>query len=121
VLASVALPRMFSGINEAEIAKIKSNIATVRAAIATKYGKNIIQGKDICPQLESINDTDNKYLFENILTYPIKKSLKSVKWDGNGSDYNVSFNGNIITFKYKNTTTENCKFECQTNCDIIDE
>ncbi|GAB6073775.1 type II secretion system protein [Nautilia lithotrophica] len=119
ILAGVAIPRLFTGVSDAEIAKVKTDVATIRTAISTKYGKNVMEGNDVCPALES-STTDNQ-LFEAILTYPIKRNTGTVKWDGNGTDYNVTVDGNVITFKYKNTTADNCKFECQSNCDKIGE
>ena len=118
ILAGVAIPRMFSGIDDAKIAKVKSDVATIRSAIATKYGKNVMAGDDSCPNLE-IDLNDDK-LFEAILTYPIKKS-GSVKWDGNGTDYNVTIDNKVIKFKYLNSSNDACKFECINNCDLIDE
>jgi general secretion pathway protein G len=121
ILAGVAIPRLFSGVSDAEIAKVKTDVATIRSAISTKYGKNVMEGKDECPELET--STSDNQLFEGILTYPIKQNSGTVKWDGNGTDYNVTLDsGNtVITFKYKNTSADNCKFECQTNCDKIGE
>ena len=118
ILAGVAIPRMFSGVDDAKIAKVKSDVATIRSAIATRYGKNVMAGNDICPNLE-INSNDDK-LFEAILTYPIRKS-GSVKWDGNGIDYNVTIDDKVIKFKYLNSPDSACKFECISNCSLIDE
>jgi len=118
ILAGVAIPRLFTGVSDAEIAKVKTDVATVRAAISTKYGKNIMEGNDSCPNLEG---SDSNVLFENILTYPIKKNTGTVKWDGNGTDYNVTVDNTVITFKYRNNSADNCKFECQSNCDKIGE
>jgi general secretion pathway protein G len=121
ILAGVAIPRLFTGVSDAEIAKVKTDVATVRSAISTKYGKNVMEGNDSCPALEA-STTDNQ-LFEGILTYPIKQNRRSVKWDGNGTDYNVTLNGRstIITFHYYNSTADNCKFTCLNNCDKIGE
>ena len=118
ILAGVAIPRMFSGIDDAKIAKVKSDVATIRSAIATRYGKNVMAGNDICPNLE-IDLNDDK-LFEAILTYPIKKN-GSVKWDGNGTDYNVTIDNKVIKFKYLNSSNDACKFDCISNCNLIDE
>jgi general secretion pathway protein G len=124
ILVGVAIPRLFTGVSDAEIAKAKTDVATIRSAISTKYGKNVMEGHDVCPNLEDISkDPHNNYVFEGILTYPVKKNIETVKWDGNGTDYNVTLDGGniVITFKYKNTPADNCKFECQTNCDRIGE
>jgi len=128
ILAGMAIPRLFNGITEAEIAKIKTDVATIRSAIATKYGKNIMEGKNECPSLENTTtDPDNKTLFEGIMTYPIKRNVGDVKWDGDGTDYSVTMGKDTtIYFKYDNKTSNNCKFECDTSktdnrCDLIGE
>ena len=118
ILAGVAIPRMFSGVDDAKIAKVKSDVATIRSAIATRYGKNVMAGDDNCPNLE-INPNDNK-LFEGVLSYPIKKN-GSVKWDGNGTGYNVTIDNKVIRFKYLNSPDDACKFNCISNCNLIDE
>ena len=117
ILAGIAIPRLFSGIPDAEKAKVKTDVATIRAAISSKYGKLVMEGNDSCPDLEK-STTDNT-LFENILTYPIKKSSGNVKWDGNGTDYNVTIDGAVITFEYNKSTESNCKFECKSGCDNL--
>ena len=119
ILAGVAVPRLFTGVDDAEVAKVQSDVATIRAAISTRYGKNIMAGNDNCPSLET--DPSDNQLFEGILTYPIKRNSGAVKWDGNGSDYNVTINGKVITFQYLNNSENNCKFECKDNCSVIGE
>jgi len=122
ILAGVAIPRLFSGISDAEIAKVKTDVATIRTAISTKYGKNVMEGNDSCPSLET-STTDNQ-LFEGILTYPIKQNTGTVKWDGNGTDYNVTIDQKVIKFHYYNDTANNCKFVCDNtngNCSLIGE
>jgi len=121
ILAGVAIPRLFSGVSDAEIAKVKTDVATVRTAISTKYGKNVMESNDSCPALEK--STSDGQLFEGVLTYPIKQNVGNVKWDGNGTDYNVTLDGGntVITFEYQNDTSKNCKFVCKSNCDLIGE
>ncbi|AZV46803.1 ABC transporter permease [Nautilia sp. PV-1] len=121
ILAGVAIPRLFSGVSDAEIAKVKTDVATIRTAISTKYGKNVMEGNDVCPTLET--STTDGQLFEGILTYPIKQNSGTVKWDGNGTDYNVSLDGGntVITFHYDNNTSNNCKFSCVSGCSVIGE
>ena len=128
ILAGVAIPRLFTGISDAEIAKVKSDVATIRTAISTKYGKNVMAGNNACPDLET-STSDNK-LFENILSYPIKRNSGNVKWDGNGTDYNVSAENKTIHFNYvKDPDGRGCLFECNSslstdsdfNCSTIGE
>jgi len=125
ILASVALPRLFSGVDDAIKAKVKTEISTIRAAISSKYTKLILEGNNSCPALEKLT-TDNT-LFENILTYPIAKQDNMLIWNGNGTDYNVSYNGKTIYFHYDNNPDNGCKFECNNtesnksefNCSIL--
>ena len=76
ILAGVAIPRLFTGVSDAEIAKVKTDVATIRSAISTKYGKKVMEGKDECPELET--STSDNQLFEGILTYPIKQNSGTV-------------------------------------------
>ena len=121
ILASVALPKMWVTRDDAAIAKLRSDVSTIRSSISNKYGKNIMEDNNSCPPLES--STMDNQLFENVLTYPIKKNTGTVKWDGNGTDYNVTINGlaGIVKFHYYNDTANNCKFACESNCSVIGE
>jgi general secretion pathway protein G len=119
ILAVVALPRVFSGVSSAEISRVKSDLTTIRDAILNKYNSNVLTGNDSCPSLEK--DTNDNYLFENVLSYPIKKNA-TPKWDGDGVDYNVTLSDkNVIKFKYDNTSSSGCLFKCVSNCDKIGE
>ena len=127
ILATVAIPRLFSGISDAEIAKVKTDVATIRSAISSKYGNNVIEGNNSCPDLEGSN---NDVLFEGVLNYPIKKASGTVKWDGNGSEYNVTAESKTIYFDYiKDPDGKGCLFECNAtlstspdfNCSTIGE
>ena len=119
ILAVVALPRVFSGVSSAEISRVKSDLTTIRDAILNKYNSNVLTGNDSCPSLEK--DTNDNYLFENVLSYPIKKNA-TPKWDGDGIDYNVTLSDNsVIKFKYDNTPSSGCLFKCVSNCDKIGE
>ncbi|WP_024791464.1 MULTISPECIES: type II secretion system protein [unclassified Lebetimonas] len=125
ILAGVALPRLFTGVDDAVKAKVKTEVSTIRAAISSKYTKLILEGNNTCPDLEK-STTDNT-LFENILTYPVSKTDNMLKWDGNGTDYNVTYQGKTIYFYYDKNTDNGCKFECNStastsndfNCSIF--
>ena len=112
ILASIALPKLWVNRDDAIIVKIKTEVSNIRASISNAYSKNIISGVNSCPSLEK-STTDNT-LFEKILTYPIYKNSGSIKWDGNGTEYNVTYNGKTIYFNYINDPSKNCKFECNT-------
>jgi len=111
ILAGLAIPRLFPVIDTAKVKKLQSEVSAIRTAINNAYSKNIISGNDKCPDLEK--DTNDNTLFENILTYPVYKNSKDIKWDGNGTDYNATIGNMVVKFKYDTNTSNNCKFSCQ--------
>ena len=112
ILAGIALPRLWVTRDDAIFVKVKTEVSTVRSAISGKYTKLIMAGNNSCPDLEKNSSDDT--LFENVLTYPISKQENSLQWDGNGSDYNVTYNNKTIHFNYIDNPEEGCKFECNT-------
>jgi general secretion pathway protein G len=109
ILAGVALPRLFTGVDDAAKVKMKTEVSTIKAAIASKYTKNILSNNNSCPDLEGDR---NDYLFEGVLNEPIPKNDNVLKWDGNGTDYNVTYQGKTIHFHYDKSPDNGCKFEC---------
>ena len=122
ILASVALPKFGGTYEDAVIARIKSDVGAIRASIAAHYQKQILEGNNSCPPLEE--STTNNQLFEEVLDYPIPKNKGQTKWDGNGTDYNVTFTANgkkIIKFHYDGPD-HNCRFRCSStdgNCSYL--
>jgi len=128
ILAAIALPKLWVTRDDAAVAKLRTDVASIRSSIANKYGKNVLEGNDSCPNLEdTAKDPSDDFVFEGILTYPIKQNTGSVKWSHSGTEYNVSVAGKKLVFNYLNTSSNNCKFECNTtwstnnNCDLIGE
>ena len=119
ILAGIAVPRLFPAIATSKYKKLETQVSAIRASIQNKYSKNIMNGNNECPSLEK-NTTDSN-LFENILTYPIKKNTGNIKWDGNGTEYNATIGNTVVKFEYNISTDSNCKFECIQNCDKITE
>jgi general secretion pathway protein G len=122
ILASVALPRLWVTRDDAIIVKIKTNISTVQAAISSKYTKLILEGNNSCPDLEKSITDDT--VFEGILNKPIYKNDGSLYWDGNGTDYNATYNSSVVKFKYDNNPDNGCKFYCDSasgefSCDLF--
>jgi general secretion pathway protein G len=116
ILAGVAIPRLFTGVDEANIAKAKTQVANIRAGISSLYSKNIMAGNmDKCPELEK--STSDDQLFENIIYPPIKKDSGDIKWhyEGNSSDetnYTLSVGDMSVRFVYDKNVSKNCPFEC---------
>jgi general secretion pathway protein G len=126
ILAGVALPRLFTGVDDAVRVKVKTEVSTVQSAIASKYTKLILEGNNSCPDLEK--DTSDDTLFEAILSKSVYKNTSSLKLDGNGTDYNVTYENKTIYFNYiEDPDNKGCIFECNTtkstnkdfNCSIF--
>jgi general secretion pathway protein G len=119
ILAGVALPRLFTGVDDAIKAKVKTEVSTIRAAIASKYTKKILSGDNNCPNLE---DDKSDYLFEGVLSEPIPKKDNMIKWDGNGTDYNVTYENKTIYFNYiEDPDNKGCLFECNSSKSTADD
>jgi len=125
ILAGVALPKLFTGISDAKLAKAKTQIATVRAGISSAYSKNIMSGNiDICPELEE--STSDGVLFEKILSTPIKENATDIKWsfvsdDSNKTIYKLEIDSAQATFTYEKNASKSCPFKCNsgTLCDKL--
>jgi len=115
ILAGIALPRLFTGIDDAKLSKAKTQIATIRAGISSAYSKNIMSGEmDKCPEIEG---SDNTKLFENVLTPPITPSSKDINWtlESNTTTetkYKLKIGSEETTFTYDKNTSNNCSFTC---------
>ena len=116
ILAAVAIPRLFTGITDAQLAKAKTQIATIRSGISSMYSKNILNGQsDTCPELEK-STSDNK-LFEGVLKDAIPENQTDVKWvfDTNNSTvvkYKIVISDKNTTFTYEKNATKGCPFTC---------
>jgi general secretion pathway protein G len=122
ILAAIAIPRMWVTRDDAIIVKLKTQVATIQSAISSKYAKLILEGNNSCPDLET-NPNDDK-LFEGVLNKPIYKNASSLKWDGNGTDYNATYNSSVVHFKYDKNPEDGCKFYCvlgsgEFNCNLF--
>jgi len=121
ILAGVALPRLFTGISDAKLSKVKTQIATIRAGISSAYSKNIMSGdSDKCPELEG---SDNSKLFENVLVTPIIPNQPDINWtlESNSTTqtkYKLVIGNENTTFTYKKDTSKNCPFTCKSSDDL---
>ncbi|QCI27967.1 type II secretion system protein [Caminibacter pacificus] len=116
ILAAVALPRLFTGISDAKLAKAKTQIATVRSGISSLYSKNILAGNsDQCPELErSITDVK---VFENVVQGGIPENQSDVNWryDNNSStetNYTLTIDNQEGNFTYEKNSSLGCPFSC---------
>ncbi|WP_457560425.1 type II secretion system protein [Caminibacter sp.] len=122
ILAGVAIPRLFTGISDATLAKAKTQIATIRAGISSAYSKNIMAGNiDKCPELEK--STSDNTVFENVIYPPIQENQKDINWtfESNTSTqtkYKLVIDGGSTTFTYYKDTSKNCPFTCNSSDDL---
>lgn len=114
ILASVALPK-FGGIREqADIAKGKGDVATIRAGIVNKRQTELIKGNP--NWITPANLSGGGKLFDGVLTQGFTSSSASGKWDDGGDGTNNGtyryYVGSIPTsFVYEDT---NGTFTCTT-------
>jgi len=107
ILAAVALPRLAMSRDDAQIAKAKTTLASVRSAISAEKQKRILKG-----QFTAIGDLgDGDYAFStfrttgnDVLNYPMKNCSALGESDGcwtreNNSTYKYTLpNGTTATF-----------------------
>jgi general secretion pathway protein G len=124
ILAGIAIPRLFTGISEATLAKAKTQIATIRAGISSAYSKNIMSGNiDKCPELETTYGGGE--VFENVVNPPIKENQHDINWrwvSGTNTSteikYELKIGGESTTFTYEKNTSKNCPFTCNSSDDL---
>ena len=98
ILAMVALPRLASSKEDAEITRVKAEIAAIRSAIQTHRGANLLaqKGKGYPEKL------DEKTIEE--ITNGTKLSEKYWSVSEGGNELSVTIAGRPATFNYDNKT-----------------
>ncbi|MEA2049541.1 MAG: type II secretion system protein [Campylobacterota bacterium] len=119
ILTVVAVSKIGSGLDKANIIKIKNDIALIREGLKSYEDKQIYSNKNHI--LTSLEDSDN-FLFDKILTRPILASNKNVaaSWSKlSNSSYKVWLNDTeSLTFSYK---SDDYTFDCDYNNDYCKE
>jgi len=113
ILASVAIPKMGSAKNNADISKGKTDVATIRSAILTERQSQLIKGNNsfitkLTPDGDDIlftGDGDGRTL----LTYGITSGNTDGKWSKEDDKYYFHTNNLSIEFTYN---TDNGNFSC---------
>ena len=114
ILASVAIPKMGSAKNNADISKGKTDVATIRSAILTERQSQLIKGNNsFIEKLSSDNDilfTGDSDNDRTLLSYGIASGTTDGKWSkDNDTTYQFHTNTLSIEFKYDKATG---KFSC---------
>lgn len=108
ILAGIAIPRLAATRNDAQVAKIRGDVAAIRSGISLKRGEDMLRGKVSYPELEGGNA---KVLFENVVQegiYPSKDKGKTGWLAKAGTDdataatatYDACVGGTCTTFTY---------------------
>ncbi len=106
VLASLAVPKLITGKDDALIAKSIEQISTIRTGIKNYNDSNKLNEKDSYPS--SLEDDDTQ-LFSKVLSGAALK-----EWSKTTNDtYTINLSGKNATFKYNSS---NGKFTCESGC-----
>ena len=97
ILAMVALPRLASSKEDAEIARVKAEIAAIRSAIQTHRGANLLKQNS-----RGYPDDLTARRIEDI-TNGTKLSKKYWSVNDSGNQLTVTIAGNTTTFTYDKT------------------
>ena len=115
ILAAVAIPRLSATRDDAEIAKARVMVASIRNALAMERQKRILRGNFTA--IETIGSGTNVFdVFDGstaeVLEYAMASSSNSGRWSisGSGATTKYTFNQNSMTNVDFNIT--NGKFIC---------
>jgi general secretion pathway protein G len=117
ILAAVAIPKFAATRTDAEIAKGRSDIASVRSGIVSERQVRLIKGDSAYISGIELNSGG---LFGGVLMYPIADKNTSGNWTSTGTDsnasatYNYNVSGTNVGFTY---TQSDGKFVCTTSTD----
>ncbi len=131
ILSAIAVPKLAATRGDAEIAKIRSDVSSIRSAIISERQGRLLKGDtSYISSLDAgvSSNTDGVALFDTngsstLLTYPIytKKESNNKPTSGhwlkiNTNSYRVNANGTFVDFNY---TSADGKFDCGTGSDCI--
>ena len=122
ILAAVAVPKFGDTKNQADIAKARSEIASIRAGIVNERQERLIKGDSAW--ISPANLDSGSGVFGGVLMYSLTNENKIGKWyaatEGDGN-YTYKMNSTSVSFEYNSsngiftcdstdaTTGESCK------------
>lgn len=111
ILATIAVPRLWVTRDDAIITKGRSDVSTIRSAIATDRQKRMLEGNTtIRSKLDSAaTGTENVALFTDLLEYGIYSKNTPGHWKKTGANTYVFITGDgtNVVFTYNNG-----RFDC---------
>jgi len=111
ILAAVAIPRLAASRDDAEVAKGRSEVSSIRSSIALDRSKRFMEGNSTVRTVldTAIANKAGEPLFGDVLEYPIPAGDNSGKWrKDNNTTYSFNLNGNWVSFRYVDG-----QFNCQ--------
>jgi len=120
ILAAVAIPKLFATRDDAIVAKVRTQISTIRSAIADYHTKEIMKGLDTYPKTldEATANAEDEELFEGnhtnnvyLLEYPVYSKNADGHWmKTDDTNYTVKIMTTNVKFNYyKDTGHFDCK------------
>ena len=116
ILSAIAIPKFAVTRQDAQIAKARADIASIRSAIVTERQSRLIQGDSSWISKLSSSTTT---LFDGngsstLLMYGISAGTGSGSWSGgaDGKDYNFTIGSTTVSFEYNSS---NGTFTCDTS------
>lgn len=116
ILAAIAIPRLAATRDDAEIAKGRSDVSAIRAAIVSERQGRLLQGDTaFIATLDAANNNEGQILFDNnatigLLQYGITSANRNGHWMKTGANtYTYQVMGQPVTFTY---TQANGTFTC---------
>ncbi len=113
ILAGVAIPKLSATRSDAQIAKARANIASIRSAIVTERQTRLIRGQrsfipngtstyTVTGDSNTYKQMDNGGLFGGVLSYPIPNIANTDgKWSSSASGiYKFRIKGSDTAFTY---------------------
>lgn len=117
ILAAVAIPRLAATRDDADVAKGRSDVAAIRAAIVVERQGRLLQG-----DTQFIQTLSNASLFDGdgtnaLLQYGMEAKDANGHWEGQDPNYTYHLNSGDVAFTYTpatgtfdcNHADENCK------------
>ncbi len=123
ILAAVAIPRMGSNMEHAQVAKAQGDVAALRAAIASARQKMLVTGSNAYPTaLDHLAgaSANGDPLFDHngtatmvILTYPLYSNVSSGNWRKTANNtYAFKVIDTDVLFTYVSSGVNGGRFDC---------
>lgn len=120
ILAAIAIPRFGSTATDAHIAKGRSDISSIRAAIVNERQSRLLRGQvNYAASLDGANTDEGQSLFGTVLATPIISANQDGRWMKSAdNNYTFQIENTDVDFGYDST---NGSFTCARSNDTEGE